>query len=118
MKQVEKQSFILEHIKSFKKPFILCINGDSMAPVIKSGDHVRVIPYKKNSLKIGDIIVYKKFYDHLTVHRIQNIITMSSTRFYCQTKGDNNIEADSYKVFNHEIIGTVNLEGVNKNEHD
>lgn len=107
---MEKQSFIFDHIKSFKKPFILCINGDSMAPAIKSGDYVRVIPYKKNSLKIGDIIVYKKFYDHLTVHRIQNIITLSSTRFYCETKGDNNAEEDGYKVLNSEIIGIVNRE--------
>ena len=60
--------------------------------------------------KIGDIIVYKKFYDHLTVHRIQNIITLSSTRFYCETKGDNNAEEDGYKVLNSEIIGIVNRE--------
>lgn len=80
-----------------------------MVPKINDGDRILVEPYMDKSLKPGNIIVYRKFTDHLTVHRITKIVRLSETRFYCETKGDNNIEADPYKVFNHEIIGIVDL---------
>lgn len=112
------KDYIINKLKNFKNPFYLRVNGNSMAPKINNGDRILVEPYMDKSLKLGNIIVYRKFLDHLTVHRITNIVRLSETRFYCKTKGDNNIEADSYKVFNHEIIGIVDLEGVNKNELD
>ena len=106
---MDKQSLIINRIKFFQQPFELYVWGDSMAPTIKSGDKIKVIPYGKKILKIGDIIVYRKFNDHLTVHRIKDIIILNPTRFYCETKGDNNFEVDGYKVFNSEIIGVVDL---------
>lgn len=73
-------------------------------------DRILVMPIIKKPLNIGDIIVYHKFQEHLTVHRILNIVKLSETRFYCETKGDNNLEIDPYKVLSHEIIGVVDYE--------
>lgn len=112
------ENYVTNKLKDFHTPFYLCVSGNSMVPKINNGDRILVEPYMGKALSPGNIIVYRKFSDHLTVHRVINIVRLSKSRFYCETKGDNNIEADSYKVFNHEIIGTVNLEGVNKNEHD
>lgn len=112
------ENYVTKKIKDFRAPFYLRVSGNSMAPKINNGDRILVEPCMGKTLKPGNIIVYRKFSDHLTVHRITNIVILSKSRFYCETKGDNNIEADSYKVFNHEIIGTVNLEGMYKNGHD
>lgn len=111
------ENYVINKLKGFHVPFYLCVSGNSMVPIIKNGDRILVEPYMKNAPRPGEIIVYRKFSDHLTVHRVVNIVRLSKTRFYCETKGDNNVEADSYKVFNHEIIGTVNLKGVYKNGH-
>lgn len=112
------ENYVTDKLKNFQTPFYLCVSGNSMVPIINNGDRILIQPYKDKVLKSGEIIVYRKFLDHLTVHRITNIVRLSESRFYCETKGDNNIEADSYKVFNHEIIGIVDLEGMNKNEFD
>ena len=110
------ENYIAEKLKNFQKCFYLCVSGNSMIPIINDGDSILVEPYMDKTLKPGDIIVYRKFSDHLTVHRITSIVRLSECRFYCKTKGDNNIEADPYKVFNHEIIGIVNLGGLIRNE--
>lgn len=102
-------NYISSKLKMLQSPFYLSVCGDSMVPTINSGERVLIEPYANETLKPGDIIVYRKFEDHLTAHRILNIVRLSETRFYCETKGDNNIKADSYKVFNHEIVGIVNL---------
>lgn len=105
------ENFVINKLKEFQNPFCLCVSGNSMVPIINNGDRILVEPYIGKSLEVGDVIVYRKFVEHLTVHRIINIVRLSETRFYCETKGDNNIEADSYKVFNHEIIGIVDMKG-------
>ena len=109
--------YIINKLKDFQKPFYLRVSGDSMAPKINSGDRILVEPYNyiKKTLSVGDVIVYHKFLDHLTVHRIINIVLLNELGFYCETKGDNNIKPDSYKVFSHEIIGTVDLRKGEKN---
>jgi len=107
---MDRQRFILDKLSRLKEPFYLSVNGDSMSPTINSGDNIYVNLYKKDPLGIGDIVVYCKFQDHLTVHRIINIVKLSNKRFYCETKGDNNTEIDPYKVFSNEIIGIVQLE--------
>ena len=105
---MEKKAFIIEMLKKKQTtPFSLFVSGDSMAPNINNNDRILIEPYTGATLKGGEIIVYRKFNDHLTVHRVVNVIQISKNRFLCETKGDNNTEIDPYKVFNHEIIGTV-----------
>ena len=112
------ENYVTNKLKDFHNSFYLCVRGNSMVPKINNGDRILVEPYMGKDLRLGSIIVYRKFSDHLTVHRVTNIVRLSKSRFYCETKGHNNIEADSYKVFNHEIIGIVDWEGMNENEHD
>ena len=112
------ENYVTNKLKNFQSPFYLCVSGNSMLPMINDGDRILVEPYMDKALRPGSIIVYRKFSDHLTVHRIINIVKLSESRFYCETKGDNNIKADFYKVFNHEIIGVVDLERTDKNEFD
>lgn len=115
---MEKNTFIIEMLtKKQTTPFSLLISGDSMAPSIKNNDRILIEPYTGTTLKRGAIIVYRKFNDHLTVHRIVNVVKISKKRFLCETKGDNNAEIDPYKVFNHEIIGIVK-ERTFENEYD
>ena len=115
---MDSNTFITNKLKDLQKPFYLCVSGNSMAPKINSGDRILVMPIIKKPLNIGDIIVYHKFQEHLTVHRILNIVKLSETRFYCETKGDNNLEIDPYKVLSHESIGVVDYERTNENELD
>ena len=101
------ENYVTNKLKDFHNPFYLCVSGNSMVPKINDGDRILVEPYMGKALRPGDIIVYRKFSDHLTVHRVTNIVRLSKSRFYCETKGDNNIEADSYKVFNSFNLGPV-----------
>ena len=115
---MEKRAFIIEMLTKKKTtPFSLLVNGNSMAPNINNNDRILVEPYFGTTLKRGTIIVYRKFNDHLTVHRIMNVVKISKKRFFCETKGDNNSEIDPYKVFNHEIIGIVKERNF-ENEYD
>ena len=61
-------------IRMLQTPFYLRVSGDSMDPVIKGGDKILVCPHLKSSLAVGDVIVYQKFPDHFTVHRIIEIM--------------------------------------------
>lgn len=103
----KKYFFIMEQLKKFRKPFEIIVNGTSMEPTIKCGETVKVVPCDKKDLKIGDIIVYQKFNNHLTVHRIVKIIKIDEEHFWCKTKGDNNAKMDHYQVLDKEIIGVV-----------
>lgn len=83
----------------------LAIASGSMSPNINKGD---VVIYEKidsyDSLKIGDVIVYK--YDNVVVvHRIINIINEDGYYFY--TKGDNNNSLDNVAVKEDMLIGIV-----------
>lgn len=84
------ENFLISCIRELKQPFYLCASGNSMFPEISAGDMLLVEPYTSKVLIAGDIIVYHKFADHLTVHRVMKIIKIGEKRFYCETKGDNN----------------------------
>lgn len=94
--------------------FEIIISGDSMYPFLKNGEKVKVQTVESSSLVIGDIIVYKKFEDHLTAHRVVEIMNLSERRTCFVTKGDNNPNKDDYIVHPHQIIGRVVKE--NKSE--
>ena len=56
-------------------------------------------------IKINDIIYYKK-YDKLIIHRIVNI-ELINNKVIITTKGDNNSDVDSWKVYEEDIIGIM-----------
>ncbi|MCI8791083.1 MAG: signal peptidase I [Lachnospiraceae bacterium] len=100
-----------EIIKSLKllimqKGFITVpISTDSMSPIIKREDKVKICMLKRPP-EIGEIIAYHKFNNHITVHRIYNKVRSGHRELYI-TKGDNNIKNDPYLISIESIIGVV-----------
>ena len=87
----------------------LIVTGNSMAPTFFNNDKIivkRRDPQTK--VKIGDIIVFYKFEDHFTVHRVIKIIENEEGRCY-KTKGDNKPMEDNYIVYENEIFGILKI---------
>ena len=81
----------------------LVATGNSMEPILHSGDTVRVY-YSKTSYHIDDMIAYwSNDYDKIIIHRI--VATTNKAVF---TKGDNNKEIDEVVSFD-KIIGKCEL---------
>ncbi len=95
---------ILKHPNILNNEFIT-VNGNSMYPSLVDGQKVR-INTSNISIKKGDIIVYRYFYDHLTIHRVIKIILNNGNKYYV-TKGDNNPMIDDYIINDNHIIGTI-----------
>lgn len=85
------------------------LSGTSMIPTLYPGTIITIKKFNFNELKPYDIIAYKKFDTHITIHRIINIVT-SDNETYIKTKGDNNEYPDSYYVYENEYIGKIELE--------
>ncbi len=91
--------------------------GNSMYPNIRQNDGVTVdshIPF--NSLRVGDIIVFRTFGtidsgQHIVIiHRVARIVTDSQGHEILRTKGDANpdsIPALDYPIFEQNYIGKV-----------
>ena len=93
-------------LKKCNVPFSLIVQSESMTPCLYKGQKILIIPINMVSgIEVGDIIVFSKFVDHLTVHRV---VRIEKDNIY-KTKGDNNLEEDTYWVFRNEIIGIVNV---------
>lgn len=82
---------------------IIKISTDSMFPTIKQGEYVKIEVLKNDPL-IGQIIAYRKFADHITVHRLIKKIQSCGRTLY-MTKGDNNKANDPYLVSRDIIVG-------------
>ena len=83
----------------------LTVNGDSMLPILKNGDMVKV--QNCNLYKLGDIVAYFLVVDgklKLIVHRV---IFVRKT--YVLTKGDNNEFIDTMKVGYNQILGKISF---------
>ncbi len=108
LKIIQSQEFMTKCILHIHHPISIRIHGGSMLPVFGDGQIVQMIPileYNKN-IEIMDIIVYHKFADHYTVHRVVNILNGNGVKKYV-TKGDNNKQNDSYIVKEEEILGVI-----------
>ena len=82
--------------------FKIKINGDSMYPLLKSG---QIVSVKKSSFyDINDIVVINRL-DHFIVHRVIDILETDKTKYFL-TKGDNNSFVDRWFAFKY-IIGKV-----------
>ena len=90
--------------------------GNSMFPNIRQNDGVIVdshVPF--NSLKVGDIIVFRTFgtidSQHIIIiHRVARIVTDSQGHKILRTQGDANpasIPALDYPIFQQNYIGKV-----------
>ena len=84
------------------------IISGSMEPNIKIGDIVitKSIKNKEESIKVGDIISYRKGQNVIT-HRITNIEKDENGILRIATKGDNNNTEDSERILINNIDGKV-----------
>lgn len=96
-----------EELIIMEEKFEIIISGDSMYPFLQNGEKVKAQTVDPSSIVIEDIIVYQKFEDHLTAHRVVEIMNLSERRKCFVTKGDNNSKKDDYIVHPHQIIGRV-----------
>lgn len=91
---------------------------ESMKPKLKYYDAIIISNYKKENLKIGDIITFKQSlptYDAQTdtygsrleyvTHRITNIDIDENGKYTFETKGDANIVVDTWTVDEKNVIG-------------
>lgn len=96
-------------LKGFKY-FPIAVLSDSMKPLFSRGDTVIIEKINEKSLKemkAYDIIYYKKNNRYI-VHRIEKIETVDG-RMIITTKGDNNDNIDSWKVYEEDIIGIMRV---------
>lgn len=83
----------------------LTVHGDSMLPLLKDGDTIKI--EKCNAYKIGDVVAYFVKVDNelkIVIHRI-----VLKRKEYMLTKGDNNNFIDKIKVKNDLVLGVVLL---------
>jgi len=100
--------FVLPHKASIDYRGLIADTG-SMRPTFDSGDML-IVQYNPSDLQRGDIIYFRApagiVTTNLVFHRIMDIKSDKDGIFY-QTKGDNNIYADDFKVRPDMIIGRV-----------
>jgi len=94
--------------------FSVVVNGYSMYPCLTPGDVVKVVSVNPYMVKTNDIIVYKKFESHLTVHRIIDKVMQNGELIGFLTKGDYNEHADDYHVPLSQLLGVVVKTSPNK----
>lgn len=95
--------FLLNHPEIMNNQ--VTVEGNSMYPMLVHGQKVK-IDNNKNNINIGDIILYRYYSNHLTIHRIVGII-IKNEKVYYQTKGDNNEHPDDYLISKEDIIGKL-----------
>ena len=85
--------------------------GSSMHPTLKPTDILEVIPYKKQKIQCGDVIVFSHpENNHKIVHRVVSV-DLNGVR----TRGDNSKEADFWCLNPMDIYGyVINYQRKNK----
>ena len=81
----------------------------SMLPTLKGGELLQVIPVPIEDVKVGDVIVARWEARGLNVmHRVLRINVIRG-EVVLTTKGDNNVEADAFKVTRRDFRGRVEM---------
>ena len=77
--------------------------GTSMFPTLKTGDILRVVPYKERTVRMEDVVVFHSLYGKTSiVHRV-----VSVAKECVRTKCDNNNKMDHWVLYTEDIIGKV-----------
>ena len=78
-------------------------SGISMNPLLKNADRLVYIPYSKEQLRKGDVIIFNSANTlKMIVHRI-----ISASDSIIRTKGDNNNHSDVESIYPSQITGRV-----------
>ncbi|MGA8806230.1 MAG: S24/S26 family peptidase [Thermoanaerobaculia bacterium] len=78
-------------------------SGDSMHPVIRSGDYLEIAPCHVSQLRIGDVILAKTERG-LTAHRVVRI--RAEDRIRITMRGDNALRSDR-SIGPEDVVGRV-----------
>ncbi|MFR3251942.1 MAG: signal peptidase I [Eisenbergiella sp.] len=87
---------------------IILTKGESMLPTLQENEKYEIDKAKMDTLKVGDIIVFKDN-NKIICHRIYKVFRMKSGNIFFQTKGDNCIEPDTIVVTKDMIIGKLRI---------
>lgn len=82
------------------------VEGYSMRPTYDDGDILFIVGVRPSDLKVGDVIIYRKYDGTLVVHRIVEKI-FTDGKWFFRTKGDNNPYPDPYLVGEEQVVGRV-----------
>jgi signal peptidase len=82
------------------------VGSGSMSPVLQTGDIVIVAKVPADTVKVGDIIEYRRDKDTNIVHRVIEIDQSGGAKTFT-TKGDANQSADAAPVIPDNVIGKV-----------
>lgn len=78
------------------------VNGNSMAPALKSGDWVRI--KKTKDIRVGDVILFSRSGGRF-LHRVVRMVRKRKGIYYI-TKGDNSPHID-IPVYSEDVIGKI-----------
>jgi signal peptidase I len=77
--------------------------GPSMNPILRTGDGLRVIPYRNRKICVGDVVVFRPpNREHNVVHRVISVDSQG-----VRTSGDNSNRIDPWVLAPNDIIGRV-----------
>lgn len=82
------------------------VEGRSMWPTYDDGDILLVVGAKSSDLKVGDVIIYRKYDNTFVVHRIVDKSFIDG-KWVFRTQGDNNSYPDPYPVQEDQVVGRV-----------
>jgi signal peptidase len=82
------------------------VEGYSMWPTYNDGDVLLVVGASPSDLKVGDVIIYRKYDGTLVVHRIVDKSFIDG-KWAFRTQGDNNPYPDPYLVWENQVAGRV-----------
>ena len=82
------------------------VEGYSMWPTYDNGDILFVVGASPSDLKVGDVIIYRKYDGALVVHRIVDKSFVNG-KWVFRTQGDNNPHPDPYPVWEDQVAGRV-----------
>ncbi len=77
--------------------------GPSMNPTLKAGDGLSVIPYGNRKIHVGDVVVFREPEGKNNI--VHRVVAVESQGII--TRGDNNINIDSWVLLPYDIIGRV-----------
>jgi signal peptidase I len=97
------------------KGVALRVSGNSMYPLIRQGDSIRLEKCTAGTLAIGDIITFKKDGNYFTHRLVWTTKRANGIRLI--TKGDNEINTDSPVSPNHIVGKAVAIKRANRTLH-
>lgn len=89
---------------------IAVVNGRSMFPTLREGDIVFSYRPKPQEIKVNDIIIFRKSDGTYVIHRVIDVrvVTINAeTKYYYETKGDNNPSKDPGLLTYEDVEGVV-----------